>query len=388
MKSLILCTFLLLGVSTLPPSSMPFAPIPFPFGHTTSTPYVAADGNGGFALSWVDRTATTFNLARYDGTKWSKVDVIARGDLQDNKADYPSIAVSGRTLFAQWRERAGDDGQRIRLARSSDGGATWSAPVTPHPAMAREFGFVSMLPLADGTARIVWLDGRANAHEGSGETQLRAVTMTSSGTMTGQALIDRRVCDCCQTAMAMSPRGPLVVYRDRSASEVRDIVVAVPQAGADNAPVHADGWLIKGCPVNGPRIDSRGKHVAVAWFTAANGTPAVNVAFSRNGGGTFGAPVRVDAGHPAGRVDLALLDDDSAIVTWVEAASPAALIMARYVRDGGPINPPQTIGSGTSASSIGFPRIAHSKDNVLAAWNGGDGVNLVMIKISNTVKRP
>ena len=206
MRSLIVCTFLLLGVST-PPPSMPFAPIPFPFGHATSTPYVAADGNGGFAVSWVDRSAKTFNLAHYDGTKWSKPAVIARGDLLDNKADYPSIAVSGRALFAQWRERVGGDSRRIRLARSPDGGTTWSAPVTPHPAMAREFGFVSMLPLADGTARIVWLDGRHSPHEGEGETELRAATMTSAGTLTDEALVDGRVCDCCQTAMAMTRAG-------------------------------------------------------------------------------------------------------------------------------------------------------------------------------------
>lgn len=367
---------------------MPLAPVEFPFGHATSTPYVAADGSGGFDVSWVDRGAKTFNFAHYDGGKWSKPAVIARGDMLDNKADYPSIAVSGRSLFAQWRERAGE-GWRIRLARSSDGGATWSAPVTPHPAMAREFGFVSMLPLADGTARVVWLDGRRSAHEGSGETELRAATMTSAGTLTDEALVDGRVCDCCQTAMAMTPRGPLVVYRDRSEKEVRDIVMATPLAGAHSVPVHSDGWHIAGCPVNGPRIDARGSRAAVAWFTAANGKPAVNVAFSRDGGATFGAPVRVDAGHPAGRVDLAMVDDNgSAIVTWVEAASPAAHIVARQVSDGGPISPPRILGSGASASSIGFPRIGHSKGNVLAAWNGDDGVHLVMIKISDTVKRP
>lgn len=386
MKSLIVCALLLLGVSTQTPMSS--APVPFSFGHATSTPYVAPDGNGGFMVSWVDRTAKTFNLARFDGRNWSKPDVIARGDLLDNKADYPSIALSGRTLFAQWRERAGADGRRIRLARSSDSGVTWSAPVTPHPAMAREFGFVSMLPLPDGTARIVWLDGRRSAHEGMGETELRAATMTSAGALTDEVLVDGRVCDCCQTSMALTSRGPLVVYRDRSEKEVRDIVVAAPQAGAHNTPVHADGWLIKGCPVNGPRIDAQGSRVAVAWFTAADGAPAVNVAFSHDSGGTFGAPVRVDAGHPAGRVDLVLLDDDSAVVTWVESASPAARIVARHVIDGGPANPPQTLGSGASASSIGFPRIARSKNNVLAAWNGDDGVHLSMIKISDMVKRP
>ena len=130
--------------------------------------------------------------------------------LLDNRADYPSIAVSGRAVVAQWREGVGEEGARILLARSSDGGATWSKPVTPHPVMEREFGFVSMLPLADGTARIAWLDGRASVHEGEGDTQLRAATMTATGSLTDEVLVDGRVCDCCQTSMAMTSRGPLL----------------------------------------------------------------------------------------------------------------------------------------------------------------------------------
>lgn len=361
---------LLMGVAT-PPVSMPVATVPFPFGHASATPYVVADGNGGFDVSWIDRGAKTFNLAHYDGAKWSKPGVIAHGDMLDNRADYPSIAVSGRNVFAQWRERAGD-GRNIRLARSSDGGKTWTTPVTPHPLMPREFGFVSMLPLADGTARIAWLDGRRK-----GETELRAATMTAAGTLGAQSVVDPRVCDCCQTSMALTPRGPLLVYRDRSANEVRDIAIAAPVADAHSALVHSDGWHLAGCPVNGPRMDARGSRLAVAWFSAAEGKAAVNVAFSRDSGATFHAPVRVDAGHPAGRADVVLLADGSAIVTWVETASPASHIVARHVGDGGPIGPPQTIGSSIAA---GFPRIALSNENILAAWNGDDGVHLVMIK--------
>ena len=362
-----------MGVAS-PPASMSVATVPFPFGHSTVTPYVVAGGSGGFDVSWVDRGAKTFNLAHYDGVKWSKPGVIAHGDMLDNKADYPSIAVSGRNVFAQWRERAGE-GRVIRLARSSDSGATWSAPVTPHPIMPGEFGFVSMLPLAGGTARIVWLDGRR-----VGETELRAATMTAAGTLSSESVVDPRVCDCCQTSMAMMPRGPLVVYRGRSANEIRDIAMAAPVADAHGALIHEDGWHLTGCPVNGPRIEARGAHAAVAWYTAADGKPAVNLAFSRDGGATFGAPIRVDAGHSAGRVDLALLDDGSAIVTWVETATPAAHIVARRVTEAGTLDSPQVLGSGASPSSIGFPRIAFSNQNVLAAWNGDDGLHLVMIK--------
>jgi hypothetical protein len=375
-RGLILITLILAPavwgrLSSLP--SLSVLTVPFPFVHSSTTPYVVADGNGGFDVSWVDRGAKTFNFAHFDGTKWSKPNVIGRGDMLDNKADYPSIAVSGRNIFAQWRERT-NGGRRIRLARSNDGGATWSTPLTPHPILPREFGFVSMLPLADGTARIAWLDGRK-----AGETELRAATMTAAGTLTAETVVDPRVCDCCQTAMTMTPHGPRIVYRDRSAKEIRDIAISSPVADAHSVLVHDDGWHLPGCPVNGPRAESRGALAAVAWYTAAGEKPAVNVAFSGDGGATFAAPIRVDSGHAAGRVDIALLDDGSAIVTWVETAGRAAHVIARHITAAGALDPPQILGSGASPSSIGFPRIASSKDNVLAAWNGDDGVHLTMI---------
>jgi hypothetical protein len=363
--------FLLMGAAARP-APMSISPVSFPFGHPTATPYVVVGDNGAFDVSWVDRAAHTFNFASFDGANWSRPRVIARGDMLDNKADYPSIAVSGRNMFAQWREAAGK-GRVIRLARSSDGGMTWTAALTPHPAMRREFGFVSMLPLPDGGARIAWLDGRTPA------TALRAATITIAGKLTSEAIVDPRVCDCCQTSMAMTTRGPVVVYRDRSAKEIRDIAIAAPVANAPEKSVHDDGWYLTGCPVNGPRIQTRGAHAVVAWFTGAGDKPAVNVAFSADGGAKFAAPIRVDAGHPAGRVDVALLDDGSAIVTWIESAKGARLF-ARRVTTAGTLDPPLNIGSGPSPASMGFPRIAFSHERIFAAWNGDDGVQLALLR--------
>src|SRR5258706_10461075 len=108
---MILALLLLAGVAK-PPAAISIAPVAFPFGHSTVTPYVVAAGNG-FDVSWVDKK--TFNFAHFDGAKWSKANLIASGEMLENRADYPSIAVSGRNVFAQWRERTGK-GRRILLA--------------------------------------------------------------------------------------------------------------------------------------------------------------------------------------------------------------------------------------------------------------------------------
>ena len=65
-----------------------------------------------------------------------------------------------------------------------------------------------------------------------------------------------------------------------------------------------DGWQIEGCPVNGPAIDTDGGRAVVAWFTAANNTPKVKVAFSGDDGVTFGKAFEIDKGTPSGRVDV------------------------------------------------------------------------------------
>jgi hypothetical protein len=117
---------------------------------------------------------------------------------------------------------------------------------------------------------------------------------------------------------------------------LRDISVAQLTATGWTTPqpVHADGWHMTGCPVNGPAIDARGRDVAVAWFTAPD-RPRVRLAFSSDGGRTFSEPIEVAAGAVAGRVDVALLDDGRAVVSWLADAPGGAEFVAQpFARDG------------------------------------------------------
>jgi hypothetical protein len=127
--------------------------------------------------------------------------------------------------------------------------------------------------------------------------------------------------------------------------------------------------------VNGPAVAARGDEVAVAWFTGAGGVPLVNVAFSGDAGAAFSAPVQVDDGNPAGRVDALLLADGSALVTWLErTAGGQAEVRARRVwapADGSPgrSGPAATVATSSDARASGFPRMAALADgSLLVAW--------------------
>jgi hypothetical protein len=180
------------------------------------------------------------------------------------------------------------------------------------------------------------------------------------------------VCDCCQTDAVLTSAGPLVVYRDRTKDEIRDIYVTRLVGGewTEGRPIHGDGWETDACPVNGPAAASAGDDIAVAWFTAAGGVPRVQLAFSSDAGVRFGEPIPVDDGNPAGRVDVVMLDDGSALVSWLErTGEDRAEVRVRRVDRDGRAGGYLTVSGSSSERASGFPRIASAgADRILVAW--------------------
>jgi hypothetical protein len=176
--------------------------------------------------------------------------------------------------------------------------------------------------------------------------------------------------------MAMVGNRPVIAYRDRSADEVRDIAVVRQTASGWSKPwlVHNDGWKIAGCPVNGPQLDARGKRVAAAWFSAAGESGRAYVAFSDDAGKTFGAPVVIDDGKPIGRMDVVMLDDDTAVVTWSEQTVGGAELRARRVPRNAAPSPSVKVADSSAARAAGFARAAVVGRDVFVAWTEQNGV--------------
>lgn len=349
----------------------------------SAEPNLTLGPDGRAYLSWIEPAPDSAHALRFsvlEGGRWSEPRTIASGrDWFVNWADFPTLAVlPGNRMAAHWLQRSGTNkyAYDVRVAVSSDGGATWTPGTVPHTdGTQTEHGFVSMWPAGGDSVALVWLDGRkfkpsADEHDAANEMTLRYTTVGPDGRAAPDRELDGRVCDCCQTGMAMTGRGPLVVYRDRSPTEVRDIYVTrhVDGAWTPGQPVHADGWVMPACPVNGPQADADGDRVAVAWFTGADSTPQVKVAFSSDAGATFAPPTRVDGGNPEGRVDVVLLAD-GALVSWIErTGEKEAEVRVRRVGADGRMGEPRTVAGSSSARASGFPRMVPAGENLVFAW--------------------
>ena len=219
---------------------------------------------------------------------------------------------------------------------------------------------------------LVWLDGRAQKAAASdpnaGTMGLYATQFDANWKQGPETLVNGRVCECCQTSVAATSTGLLTAFRDRSAAEVRDIAVARLENGTWSGAqvVHPDNWMIEACPVNGPAVSARGNQVAIAWFTAAGDTPRAFAAFSQDGGQTWSAPVRVDEASTEGKVDIELLADGSAAVSWVEFANEQSSLQVRRVEATGARSAPVKISTGFVR---GYPRMVQWGGSLYFAWS-------------------
>ena len=102
------------------------------------------------------------------------------------------------------------------------------------------------------------------------------------------------------------------------------IVRYVNNQWTEPVPVFNDHWEIAGCPVNGPSLSSLNNALVMGWFTAADGKPKVNLIFSSNSGNTFSQPIQVDQGNPLGRVKVALIEPQTAFISWMEGSQIVA----------------------------------------------------------------
>lgn len=381
----------LLFLTAQAPRPAPWAPtlqrLETPAAPGSSAPQLSGSSRGPI-LSWLERegTSAALKFSERRGGRWSAPRTVASGgDWFVNWADVPSVVrLASGELAAHWLQKsgAGTYAYDVRLSHSADDGLTWSPPVTPHSDGTKtEHGFASLFQAPGGGLGLVWLDGRAmtpstHGHGGGdGAMSLRFASFSTDWKQTAETAVDTRVCECCPTTAALTADGPIVAYRNRSDTEVRDIYVSRLERGRWTEPRAAveDGWTVAACPVNGPALSARGRDVVLAWFTARDDRPRAFAAFSRDAGRTFGAPIRLDGGATLGRVDVEMLPDGSAMASWIEFAGGRSELRARRVHPSGAVSPPVAVAGLAGGRASGYPRLALDGEEIVFAWTEGEG---------------
>ena len=343
----------------------------------SSLPRLFSNGED-LLMSWIQNKDSIASLkySKFNGINWTApTEIISGSDWFVNWADFPAIADNNGSILTNILKKSAEGTYTydIHLQLYSKQKNTWKNNILLNQdGIKSEHGFVSMLPYNNDSFFVTWLDGRTlvGVPKENEQMTLRAAFIDAEGEISNDILLDDKTCECCNTAATMTANGPVVAYRDRSDTEIRDISIVRFVNGNWTAPknVYQDHWEIPGCPVNGPAIDSFNDAVALAWFTAENDNPRIQVSFSENQGETFGLQYRVDNGNAIGRVDIVMIDQNNAVVSWMEPDGIDTLIQILKVSSNGEKNMPITITKTRSERSSGFPQLEVVGDKLYVAW--------------------
>jgi hypothetical protein len=202
--------------------------------------------------------------------------------------------------------------------------------------------------LPDGRVLSTWFEGTALAARINQDTPLVIDPHASAG--------------CAPALVAFADNSALLIWRGDTPDNIRDIRTARFTEGTwqPACTLIRESWQTSVPPIDeGPAVDSRGPHVAVAWFTAADG-PRINVSTSSSAGAQWLMPNRVDDISPIGRVSVALLDDGSQLVSWVERLDSDYVILLRRISSRGTLSVPAQLVR--LATDPGHPLLTRIKD--------------------------
>lgn len=188
----------------------------------------------------------------------------------------PKLAVAfDGTVHVTWTQNLGKPMTgHIRYARSTDGGRSFSPPVTlndDRQLVSHRFDALA----GDGRNRIavVWLDARSRTARTANKSPQTDVGVYAALSEDGGATFapNRRIaehsCQCCRTALTWTSAGPVAFWRHVFGRNIRDFAIARLEGGPVLR-VTDDAWEIDGCPHHGGGIASDGRgNLHIVWFT-------------------------------------------------------------------------------------------------------------------------
>ncbi|MDD1620662.1 MAG: glycoside hydrolase [Methylococcaceae bacterium] len=344
------------------------------------------DAKGTLWIVWVDRDRIYLQSSDDKGRHFSElVTVNAEPETIAAHGEYrPKIKLDAQGhIYLTWTQNLQKRHTgHIRFSRSTDGGKSFSKPVTVNDNLeVIGHRFDSLAVGKNGEIFVAWLDARdkeqakASGREFYGSAVYYAWSDNGGENFHPNKIVAPHSCECCRLGTAIDTDDlPVVLWRHVFDGNIRDH--ALVKFTDWNTPgavsrVSGENWKIDACPHHGPAlsITDSGVYHAV-WFSGAADKQGLFYGYSKDGGLSYSPPYSFGnqgAKHP----DVSAAGQRVAII-WSEFDGSNNLVRLIRSDDGGQSwSQPQTVGTTPESADDAF--LVNDGQRLYLSWQTGQG---------------
>lgn len=288
-----------------------------PLSKCADTVTATFDGKGKLWAVWTNNQSIYIQSSTDKGKHFSKPVLInsAPETVAAENESRPKIKVDAKgNIYLTWvitldKKRS----TYVRFSRSTDGGKTFSTPVTVNDNLdIIRHRFDSLAVGKNGEIFVAWLDARDTEAAKKAGKEMKGLSLYYSTSTDGgkhfstNKSVTDNVCECCRIDTAVAPDNtPVVVWRHIFEGGIRDH--ALVKFKDWNTPDTAqrlsnENWQIDACPHHGPAvaISTSGVYHSV-WFSNAPNKQGLFYGYSTDQGKHFSESVnfaKEGASHP------------------------------------------------------------------------------------------
>lgn len=299
--------------------------------YAASSAFLTSDENNIPMISWIEMDSSdnkNFYFAKWDKDAQnfsSRKTIPIEQNASIHAEGMPKFAVKGDgTIVAIYETSIPSETSRfglsdIKFVSSTDEGNTWTKPqsIQSDGLQIGSRSFSGILRLDDGEVGVSWLG--TNPDKKIEGRPVKFAKTNSENSFEKEILIDSTACECCRTALSSNGQGEVsLVYRDLLPGSVRDISISHSKNNgkdfAEPVAFSRDGWVIDGCPHNGPAVVSHQEKTFVTWFTAADKKGVFYAELDNNNQITS----KIQLSQHGNFAQLALMPDESKVIVYDE----------------------------------------------------------------------
>lgn len=317
-----------------------------------------SEGKPGVAL-WYRRSTDA-------GASWSapvRVNAPEQGLFAPHPGENPQIAAHGDHVLAMWNSvDASGTPQALVTRVSDDGGKTFRDGANPASDGADDYHALAELGADAAGFHAVWLHGAKRGEAGS-KQGLHYASSTDGVHWQAEQSVDAATCECCWNRIAAEAGNVSVLYR---AGGPRDMKLAVRDGAAWHTSVVGKfDWDYHGCPHAGGALAARGKALHALVWTGKEGRQGLYYLRSDDGGAAWNDPQRL-GGAEAMDSDLAIAADGSLDAVW---DAEGAILHAQSHDGGKTWSAPAALSQGGERNR--HPRTLATAQGGLSVWVEG-----------------